>query len=61
MSSTATGFNSDMDGRLLIIGDVHGCFDTLIALIAKLPTDAKIIFVGDLIDRGPKIGESDVI
>jgi serine/threonine protein phosphatase 1 len=37
-----------------IIGDVHGCYDTLMALVAKLPKDAKLIFLGDLIDRGPK-------
>ncbi len=37
-----------------IIGDVHGEYDTLLALIAKLPQDAKLIFVGDLIDRGSK-------
>lgn len=36
-----------------IIGDVHGCYDTLIALIKKLPEKAELIFVGDLIDRGP--------
>lgn len=35
-----------------IIGDVHGCYDTLIALIKKLPEKAEIIFLGDLIDRG---------
>lgn len=36
-----------------MIGDVHGYWHTLEALIAKLPHDAKLIFVGDLIDRGP--------
>ena len=36
-----------------IIGDVHGCLETLKALVSKLPKDAEIIFVGDLIDRGP--------
>ena len=36
------------------IGDVHGEFDTLIELTSKLPEDAKFIFVGDLIDRGPE-------
>lgn len=36
-----------------IIGDVHGCYKTLMALIGKLPKDAKLCFVGDLIDRGP--------
>ncbi len=35
------------------IGDVHGEFDTLIKLTEKLPEDAKLVFVGDLIDRGP--------
>lgn len=35
-----------------MIGDVHGCFYTLKALMAKLPTDANIIFVGDLVDKG---------
>jgi len=36
-----------------IIGDVHGCLETLKALVAKLPVGAEIVFVGDLIDRGP--------
>jgi serine/threonine protein phosphatase 1 len=35
-----------------IIGDVHGQYNTLLALVAKLPKDAKLVFVGDLIDRG---------
>ena len=35
-----------------IIGDIHGEFKTLLALIAKLQKNAKLIFVGDLIDRG---------
>jgi serine/threonine protein phosphatase 1 len=38
---------------MIVIGDVHGGFDTLIKLIEKLPND-NICFVGDLIDRGPK-------
>jgi serine/threonine protein phosphatase 1 len=35
-----------------VIGDVHGCFHTLEKLLAKLPVDAQVIFVGDLCDRG---------
>ena len=38
-----------------IIGDVHGGYNTLLALIAQLPDDANsdnIIFLGDLVDRG---------
>lgn len=38
---------------MIIIGDVHGAYKTLLALIAKLPSNEKICFVGDLIDRGP--------
>lgn len=35
-----------------IIGDVHGCIKTLEALLNKLPSKDKVIFVGDLVDRG---------
>jgi hypothetical protein len=49
-----------------IIGDIHGHADALDALLHKLdyekvngiwrhPADRKVIFVGDFIDRGPKI------
>jgi len=37
---------------IYVIGDVHGCYKTLLALVKKLPKNAKICFVGDLIDRG---------
>ncbi|WP_345969481.1 metallophosphoesterase [Sulfurimonas sp. HSL1-6] len=36
-----------------IIGDVHGYYDKLMRLIAQLPKEAQLVFVGDLIDRGP--------
>lgn len=53
-------------GPFDIIGDVHGCFDELITLFDKLgytidgdqvtpPEGRKAVFVGDLVDRGPKI------
>ena len=52
-------------GPFDIIGDVHGCYDELTELLSKLgytngrhPADRKAIFVGDLVDRGPKIVES---
>ncbi|MCK5524792.1 MAG: AAA family ATPase [Thiomargarita sp.] len=56
-------------GPFDIIGDVHGCFDELIELLEQLgylingdlthytvthPKGRKAIFVGDLVDRGPK-------
>lgn len=40
------------------IGDVHGCYDDMMALLQKIEekdSDAEIIFVGDFIDRGPKV------
>jgi serine/threonine protein phosphatase 1 len=37
---------------LLIIGDIHGCLETLKALLAKFPNEKEIYTVGDLIDRG---------
>jgi serine/threonine protein phosphatase 1 len=37
---------------MLIIGDVHGCYKTLKALLSKCPQD-EVCFVGDLIDKGP--------
>lgn len=41
---------------MYIIGDVHGCYDTLMKLLDKLPNweTEGLCFVGDLIDRGPK-------
>lgn len=42
------------NNQIYIIGDIHGCYKTLLALIDKLPNkkDSKIVFAGDLIDRG---------
>jgi protein phosphatase len=59
-------------GPFDIIGDVHGCFDELQELMTTLgysfqkngdgyqvgtPEGRKAIFLGDLVDRGPKIPE----
>ena len=55
-------------GPFDIIGDVHGCFDELVELLRRLGHDVnedassiqsansrKLVFLGDLVDRGPKI------
>lgn len=51
-----------------LIGDVHGCAESLALLLQKLGyrldqgayqhPDRKVVFLGDIVDRGPKIRES---
>lgn len=40
-----------------IIGDVAGQYDTLLALLDKMPKGATPVSVGDMCDRGPKSKE----
>ena len=60
-------------GPFDIIGDIHGCFDELVELLKELgyeistqpdgetivkpPEGRKAVFVGDFVDRGPKVPE----
>ena len=64
---------TDEHGPFDIIGDIHGCFDELVELLKELgyemsaqpngetviepPQGRKAIFVGDFVDRGPKVAE----
>ena len=64
---------TDEHGPFDIIGDIHGCFDELVELLQRLgyeistqpdgdtiveaPQGRKAVFVGDLVDRGPKVTE----
>ena len=56
-------------GPFDIIGDIHGCGDELTTLLTKLgyaeqdttwkhPEGRRVVFVGDLVDRGPKVVET---
>lgn len=45
-------------GPFDIIGDIHGCCDELEDLISLLGSDRKKVFVGDLVDRGPRVLDS---
>ena len=45
-----------MVGRTIIIGDVHGCYRELVDLLAGISFDQKddkVVFVGDLVGKGP--------
>lgn len=64
---------TDEHGPFDIIGDIHGCYDELLTLLKKLgyetkivsgdktvvthPQGRKVAFVGDYVDRGPKVVE----
>ena len=41
--------------RHWVIGDVHGCAESLAALVLKLPPRDRLILCGDVINRGPRI------
>ena len=45
-----------MSGRTIIVGDIHGCYDELMALLEKaaLAESDRVISVGDLIVKGEK-------
>jgi Icc-related predicted phosphoesterase len=51
-------------GRLLVVGDVHGCLDELQQLLQtvdyKQGSD-NLVFVGDLVNKGPKSAEVGVV
>ncbi|HEX2852662.1 MAG TPA: metallophosphoesterase [Opitutaceae bacterium] len=44
-----------MNGRLIAIGDIHGCYQEFADLLAKLDLtkEDRLILVGDLVNRGP--------
>ena len=47
-----------MTGRVLAIGDIHGCNDLLKQLLGRIAFDPladTLVFVGDYLDRGPDI------
>ena len=64
---------TDEQGPFDIIGDIHGCYDELVELLQKLgyaistqsngdtivepPQGRRAIFVGDYVDRGPKVAQ----
>ncbi len=39
--------------KIYAVGDIQGCAPSLKTLIKKLPAKSKMIFLGDLVNRGP--------
>ena len=39
--------------KVTVIGDVHGCLPTLEKLLARIDDTMPLIFIGDIINRGP--------
>lgn len=39
---------------MIVVTDIHGCFDTLMALKEQFPEDVPWCIAGDLVDRGPR-------
>ena len=39
--------------KIYAVGDIQGCAPSLKTLVKKLPTQSKMIFLGDLVNRGP--------
>ena len=51
-----------MGDLIYAVGDVHGCYDQLLAAVGKIGEHAKarpcrVVFLGDYVDRGPKSRE----
>ena len=43
-------------GRTIVVGDIHGCYDELVALLekARLGAGDRVVSVGDLVTKGEK-------
>ena len=55
------------EGEFLVVGDIHGDFDTLVKLLntgsagSLLKEGGYLVFLGDYVDRGPRQVESMVL
>jgi len=48
---------ANTNGRDFVVGDIHGCLDELMSLLAEVrfdPKNDRLFSVGDLVDRGPR-------
>jgi fructose-1,6-bisphosphatase len=55
-TNNPTQYMADIMSKIFAVGDIHGSFDQLEALMKKIPIDLArdtLVFIGDYIDRGP--------
>lgn len=43
--------------EVVVVGDVHGCYDKLVEAVPAIEDDVAYVFLGDYIDRGPASAE----
>jgi serine/threonine protein phosphatase 1 len=61
MNGIVQRYERNVCGRDFVVGDIHGCFDQLRAVLEAagfLPECDRLFSVGDLIDRGPQSTET---
>ena len=48
------------DRKVIVVGDIHGCFDEFVRLLAECDygPDDLVVATGDIVDRGPKSKET---
>lgn len=47
-------YNLKPEQSFYAIGDLHGCLESLEELLQKIPDDDQLIFLGDIVNRGPQ-------
>lgn len=45
--------NAHSDEKLFVLTDIHGSLSAMRRLLAHKPDDARLVFLGDAVDRGP--------
>lgn len=55
LSATSAGNRTAAQGRVFVVGDIHGCLDEFNALVSQLgyTSNDTLILAGDLIAKGP--------
>ena len=47
--------------KTYVMTDIHGRLEPLKALLAQIPTGAKMVFLGDYVDRGSQSREVELL